>query len=152
MAELLGEPSYWHWWVLGVVLAVLEVFVPGTFFLWMGIAAGVVGGVLWLAPALPLEYQVLAFAVLSVVSIVISRRYLRDHPIQSDQPLLNRRGAQYVGRVFTLAEPVVNGRGKLRVDDTTWRVTGEDCPAGTRVEVVGVDGTVLQVTVKGDRT
>ena len=63
----------------------------------------------------------------------------------SEQPLLNRRAEQYVGRVFTLQEPIVNGRGRLRVDDTVWRVEGEDCPAGTAVEVTGVDATLLRV-------
>jgi membrane protein implicated in regulation of membrane protease activity len=35
--------------------------------------------------------------------------------------------------------------GKIRVDDTTWKIRGEDCPVGTRVEVTGVDGTIFKV-------
>ncbi len=41
--------------------------------------------------------------------------------------------------------PSVNGVGKLRVDDTTWKVAGNDVPAGSRVRVTGVEGTILQV-------
>lgn len=137
--------DFWHWWILGVVLVVLEIFAPGAFFLWMGIAAGVVGAVLLLAPDLGWEYQLLLFAVLSVVSILVWRTYFRRHPIETDQPALNRRGEQYIGRVFTLDEPIVNGLGKLRVDDTTWKISGSDRPAGSRVSVVGVDGTILRV-------
>jgi hypothetical protein len=139
------NPQFWHWLVFGLLLVAIEPFVPGTFFLWLGISAAVVGFLLWLLPALSFEAQVLAFAVLSIAAIVISRRYLIRHPIASDEPLLNRRAEQYVGRTFTLPEPIVNGRGRLRVDDTLWRVEGEDCPAGVRVEVTGVDGTVLRV-------
>ena len=66
----------------------------------------------------------------------------------SDEPHLNRRGEQYIGRVFTLDVAIVNGQGKVRVDDTTWKVQGDDCPVGTRVRVHGVDGVVLLVKVE----
>jgi membrane protein implicated in regulation of membrane protease activity len=107
-----------------------------------------VGGVIYLTPALAWEYQVLIFSVLSVVSILVWRKYFRTMPEQTDEPALNRRGEQYVGRVFTLTDPVINSMGKIRVDDTTWKIRGEDCAVGTRVEVTGVDGTILEVRCK----
>jgi membrane protein implicated in regulation of membrane protease activity len=137
--------TYWHWWILAAALIILEVFAPGAFFLWLGIAAGVVGGLIYLAPDLAWEHQVLTFSVLSVASIIIWRKYFRTTPEETDEPALNRRGEQYVGRVFTLADPIVNSMGKIRVDDTTWKIRGEDCAVGTRVEVTGVDGTILEV-------
>ena len=143
--EWLQLAEYWHWWVLGVVLVILEVFSPGVFFLWLGIAAGLVGVVMFAYPALPMAGQLLTFALFSVVSVLLWRAYLKRHPIESDQPLLNRRGEQYVGRIFTLDTPVVNSTGKIRVDDSIWKVQGQDCPAGTRVRVTGVDGVVLKV-------
>jgi membrane protein implicated in regulation of membrane protease activity len=90
--------TYWHWWILAAALIILEVFAPGAFFLWLGIAAGVVGGLIYLAPALGWEYQVLVFSVLSVASILVWRRYFRTTPEETDEPALNRRGEQYVGR------------------------------------------------------
>jgi membrane protein implicated in regulation of membrane protease activity len=141
--------SHLHWWILAVGLIILEVFAPGAFFLWLGIAAGVVGGLVYLMPDTGWEYQILIFSVLSVVSIVVWRKFFKGSPSDTDQPTLNRRGEQYVGRVFTLEEPVVNGQGKIRVDDSTWKIHGDDCPAGTRVEVTGVEGTVLHVMLKG---
>ena len=141
--------TYWHWWILAAALIILEVFAPGAFFLWLGIAAGVIGGLIYLLPSLDWEYQVLIFSVLSVVSILVWRKYFRITPEQTDEPALNRRGEQYVGRVFTLSEPIVNNMGKSRVDDTTWKIRGDDCPVGTRVEVTGVDGTIFEVECKG---
>jgi membrane protein implicated in regulation of membrane protease activity len=137
--------SYWHWWILAAALIILEVFAPGAFFLWLGIAAAVVGGLVLLAPELAWEYQVLVFSVLSVLSIVVWRRYSKLKPADTDQPTLNRRGEQYVGRTFTLTEPVVNGIGKIHVDDSTWKIEGGDCEAGARVKVTGVDGTILKI-------
>ncbi len=139
------QPDFWHWFILAVLFIIIEAFAPGAFFLWMGVAAGVVGVLLWAMPNMVLEIQILVFAVVSVVSVVAWRFYLHSHPTQSDEPLLNRRGEQYVNRTFTLEEPIVNGQGKIRVDDSTWKITGEDCGAGTRVTVVGVDGVMLKV-------
>ena len=143
MTGFLESLEFWHWLVLGIVLAIIEVFAPGAFFLWLGISAAIVGSVLWLMPGTSWELQLLLFAILSVASVVVARRYLTAHPLETDLPNLNQRGQQYVGRVFTLIEPVVNGRGKIRVDDSTWKITCEDCEAGTKVIINGVEGVVL---------
>jgi membrane protein implicated in regulation of membrane protease activity len=141
----LEQLTYWHWWILGVALVVLEVFAPGTFFLWMGISSGVVGFILLLAPELGWQYQFMLFSIFSIVSIASWRLYLRKHPTQTDRPTLNRRGEQYVGRSFTLEHPIINGLGKIHVDDSTWKIRGEDCDVGSRVKITGVDGTILLV-------
>ena len=143
--DWLQAVDYWHWWVLGVVLIVLEILSPAAFFLWLGISAGVVGLVVLFNPGMFWTQQWLLFAVLGVASIVLWRVYLRRHPTKTASPLLNRRGHQYVGRLFVLDDPLVNGQGKIHVDDSTWKISGADLPAGSRVEVVGVDGVVLQV-------
>jgi len=140
--------GHWHWWILAAALIILEVFAPGAFFLWLGIASIVVGGVVYVVPGMGWEYQLLLFSVLSVISIVLWRKYFHIKPADTDQPNLNRRGQQYIGRVFTLKEPVADGVGKIRVDDSTWKIRGEDCPAGTQIEVTDVDGTILQVRCK----
>ena len=143
--EIFQTMVYWHWLVLGVALVVLEMFAPGVLFLWMGITAGVVGGILWAMPDLGWQTQWLLFAALSVVSIVLARLLISGMGEKTDDPILNRRGERYVGRVLTLEQPIVNGMGKIRVDDTTWKVSGADCVAGTRVRVSGTDGVVLKV-------
>jgi membrane protein implicated in regulation of membrane protease activity len=139
------EFSFWYWWILGLLLLILEVFAPGAFFLWMGISAGLVGLLSWLVPGLSIEWQLLIFTIVSVTTVVGWRAYLRKNPVETDQPALNRRGEQYLNRVFTLDEPIVNGVGRIRVDDTTWRIQGNDTEAGNKVRVVGVDGVNLVV-------
>ena len=137
------QPAWWHWAILGVAFITVEVFVPGGFLIGMGIAALVVSLVAALAAKLGWEHQLLLFAALSLVSVFVMRRYFVSSPIETDRPLLNQRGHQYVGRRFTLDEPIVNEQGRIRVDDSTWKIRGEDCDAGTAVIITGVDGVVL---------
>ena len=143
--------DYWHWWVLAVILLLLEMFAPGVFFMWLGIGAGAVGCWLFLQPELAWQTQFLMFAVFSVLAAGAGRWWVGRHPIATDQPQLNRRGEQYVDRIFTVDEAVVNGVGKLRVDDTIWKIHGPDCKAGSVVRVVGVDGVVLRIECVDER-
>ena len=142
---ILEQALFWHWWVAAVVFVVIEIFAPGFIFLWLGVAAAVVGLLMWFDPGMAWEYQLLVFALVSVAAIFAWRAFARRNPPESDHPNLNRRGTQYVGRQFTLEEAIVNGTGVLRVDDTRWKVEGDDLPAGSRVTVIGVEGTVLKV-------
>jgi|AP12_2_1047962.scaffolds.fasta_scaffold22646_1 inner membrane protein len=137
---------YWHWWVLAVVLVILELTVAGTFFfLFLAIAAAITGLIALAAPDLTWEIQVLIYAVLSIASVFAWRRFKPAHDEPTDQPSLNRRGTQYVGRTFTLETPIVNGVGKLTVADSTWKIRGPDTLAGTHVRVTAVEGTSLTV-------
>ena len=135
---------YWHWWAIAVVLIILELTVSGAFFfLWLGAAAAVVGLVA-LIPGATWEVQLFVFAALSVVSVFLWRRF-KPRQTESEHPMLNKRGHHYIGRRFTLNQPIVNGVGKLIVADTTWKITGPDMPASTRVTVTEVVGTALVV-------
>ena len=140
-----GPVVFWHWWILSGILLILELTSPIFFFLWIGIAAAAVGFLLLLLPWISLEVQLVSFGVMSVAAVFAWRKYRETHPPESEQPLLNQRGLQYTNRVFTLEEPIINGVGKVVVDDSTWRVKGPDLPTGTRVRVIGVDGTVFIV-------
>ncbi len=149
MESIFLHLEFWHWLTLAVVLIILEMFSPGVFFIWLGIAAACVGIVLYVRPDLSWQIQLIVYAVLSIVSIISWRLTRVFFPLEeSEVPHLNRRADQYVGRTFTLIEPIVNGVGKIRVDDSTWRVQGEEAPAGSQVKVTGVDGIVFEVEMK----
>ena len=137
--------EFWYWWVAAAVLVVLEIFAPGVIFIWLAIAAGIVGVISLAVPSLDWRIAALIFAVLSVAAIVAYRIYLRRRPTATEDTTLNRRGEQYVGRVFTLVDAIEAGSGRIKVGDSTWRVEGDDLPAGKRVKVIEVDGVVLRV-------
>ena len=141
----MGPVEFWHWWVLGGALVILEAFAPGFVFLWLGIAAGVVGLALLAWPSLALELQLLAFAALSLASVFAWRWWQSTRPESAGHLKLNRRGAQLVGRRFRLVEPIVNGRGRIMAGDATWAVSGPELAAGRVVEVIDADGVILRV-------
>ena len=143
MAEL--EIVFWYWWVFAVFMLGIEILAPGFFFLWLSLAGAVVGVVLFLFPATTVEIQLLIFAILSIVSVLIWRKYGLQTPTETDHPLLNKRGAQYIGRTFSLIEPIENGRGKIKADDSIWTVLGEDCSLGSKVKVTSVKGALFEV-------
>ncbi len=150
MIEFLQELVFWHWWILAIGLVILEVLAPGVIFLWLGIGAGVTGLIVLIEPGLSWETQLVAFAILSVISGVGGRMWIARRPIETDQPNLNQRGVQYVGREFTLDDAIVNGVGKVKVGDSIWRVSGDDMPGGSQVTVVDVEGATLKVVKAGE--
>ncbi|MEP6511461.1 MAG: NfeD family protein [Dokdonella sp.] len=134
------------WWLLALILVGAEMILPGYFMLWIGIAAGVMGIVMLVAPGLPTIAQAIVFALLSIAACLVYWKFIRPLAEQrNDQPLLNRRGKKLVGERFVLIEAIVNGRGKVKVGDGQWLAEGPDLPVGSEVEVIAVDGTALRV-------
>ena len=148
--NFLSQLGLWGWFVLGLVLLILEILAPGIFFIWFGLAALVTGGVAFLlssTSAFGWQVQLVVFLVLAVVFALAGRRFFGSKSENLDEPLLNRRGEQLVGQRTTLTEPIINGRGRIRINDTTWRVKGPDLPAGTEVRVVAFDAVTLEIEV-----
>ena len=139
---------YWHWLILACALMIVEIFAPGFFLIWIGIAAAVVGGITFLFPNIPFEWQIILISVLSLVIIIGWRQWRKANPDPEPDVQLNRRGESYIGSSFKLETAIENGRGRMRIGDTIWRVEGPDLPAGSKVKVVNVKTTTLIVEEK----
>lgn len=144
ISDLVVQYGPWLWFVLAVLLFILETMIPGVHLLWFGLAAAAMGAI---ALAVPLgwQLQVVLFSLLSFVTVYLVRRSGTGTDAVSEEPVLNVRGAQYIGRKVKVEEAIRNGRGKVRVGDTIWAAEGEDAAHGVEVEVTGVNGTVLVV-------
>lgn len=151
LVSFFSELGPWNWMALGFVLLILEILVPGVFLLWIGLAALLVGGLsllFWDAGFWVWQLQVMVFLALSIGCALAGKKIMGRRGDETDQPLLNQRGAQLVGRVATLTEPIVDGRGRVKIGDTTWRVSGPDLPAGTKVRVSSVSDLDLELMVE----
>ena len=143
LASVVGTLGIWNWWVLAGILLVLELVTGTFFFLWLGAAALAVG-VMMLFADWSWQVQVGIFAILALLLLGGSRLLIKRQP-EEDESFLSRRAARHVGRVFTLDQPIVDGRGRVTIDDTIWLVSGPDSPQKARVKVTGVDGATLLV-------
>lgn len=145
--DFIDDLGAWAWWVGGAILLAVEILAPGNVFVWFGIAA-VLTGTAALVADIAWQYQLIAFAVLSIGLVLVGRRYF-GRSGASEEPLLNERATRLIGQIYVLGEPIVGGNGRIRIDDTIWRLTGPDLPSGTRVRITGHDGAVLQATPEG---
>jgi len=147
MIELVQGLGPWTWMIVGVALLALEIAAPGAFFLWFGLAAIAVGGLALLVDV-PWQAQLIIFIVLATIVVLVGRRYFSRSGEEPVSTGLNQRGRRLVGTIVVLDKPIVDGQGRVRIDDTTWRVVGPNMPSGTRVRVIDVDGPVLRVKVE----
>ncbi len=144
MVDFFVSLGKWNWLILGAAFLLLELMAPGTFMLWLGLSALLVG-VISLLVDWPWQYQLVAFALFTLASIPLWRRVARRVEKPGDQPFLNRRADAFVGREFTLEKPIIGGNGTVKIDDSIWRLSGPDCPGGSRVRVVRADAATLVV-------
>jgi inner membrane protein len=144
METLENLDPHWVWLAIGLVLAVLEMAIPGVFLIWMAGAALITGLIAWLVP-IGMPLQIVAFAVLAMVSVFIGRRYLRANPIIGADPKLNDRGGQAVGENVVVTHAIDGGQGRVKLGDSEWLAKGPDAAPGTRMRVSGHDGAVLLV-------
>lgn len=147
MIALLLEHTHLAWLILGGLLLAAEMLGGNGYLLWSGVAAVVTGLLAWIIP-FSWEWQGVLFAVLTMLAAWLwwkwlSRRVKEQKPADAS---LNQRGQQLLGRRFQLDNALVNGRGHMRVGDSSWPVTADtDLAAGTRVEVTAVEGITLRI-------
>lgn len=143
---MLDNLLYWHWIVFGFLMLVLEMLAPGAILMWLGVGAILVGALLFLFPEMSWEWQILIFSVVSLASIFAWKKLRANSPEDNTEAgTLNQRGKALVGRKIPLVEAIVNGVGRVQIDDTFWRVEGKDMEVGTLVHVIGSDGATLEV-------
>lgn len=144
MSLLAGVEPHWFWLGLGLLLAIGEMTIPGVFLIWMAGAALVTGLVSWIVP-LHVAGQVLLFAGLSLAFVFGGRRWLRQHPVEGVDPMMNHRGARAVGQIVVVSQVIENGEGRVRLGDGEWLARGPDAEPGAKMRVTGSDGAVLLV-------
>jgi membrane protein implicated in regulation of membrane protease activity len=146
--DWLSGNEHWVWMTLGLVLAGLEMLIPGVYLIWLA-AAAVITGVLAATLELSHAAQVIDFVFLSLIIAFSAKRFLRDKPIESSDPLMNRRGARLVGETALVVQAIEHGSGRVKLGDSEWIARGPNVAAGERVRVSGSEGAILLVEPVG---
>lgn len=138
--------NQWHWFGLAMILLVAEILGAAGYLLWTAISSILIGLILIVFPDIEWQTQLVLFSLLTLLVLYVWWRHLQKRIDTSDQPLLNQRGEQFVGRMTELVEPLVHGRGTVKINDSRWQVTGPDLPKGRLVKIVeAVDSLLLRV-------
>lgn len=147
MTELLPHlVGPWPWLVAGVVVLCTELLLPGMFLVWIGSALILVGAYQFFFE-LTFSIALISSVTLSIILVFIASKYIYPSETSASAEVLNERISGYIGRTYVLDWPIVNGRGKLRIDDTMWQIRGPDLPSGTEVRIHSFDGTQLHVSI-----
>lgn len=139
------ELAYWHWLLLGFGMVIAELALPGTFFLWVGIAAFGLSGLVLGIPELSVTVQLVTFGIFAPLVMIAGRKVFRVFASQKLPSLLNRRAQQHIGQVIVLDVPIVHGQAHVTIGDSKWRIHGPDLPAGTGVKITAVEGNMFVV-------
>jgi membrane protein implicated in regulation of membrane protease activity len=142
--DWLDANAHWAWMTFGLVLAGLEMLIPGVYLIWLA-AAAIITGILTLALDLSVPFQLIDFVFLSLIIAFSAKRMLGERPIESSDPLMNRRGARLVGDTALVVQAIEHGSGRVKLGDSEWIAHGPDVPVGERVRVSGTDGAILLV-------
>ena len=142
MLDALGDSL---WWVIGIVLVIGEVVLPGTFLIWFAFAAFGVG-LIGLVVDLSGMSQVVVFGLLSFASLSLGY-LMRKRRGDPEVPAFADRTQAYMGKTYTVVEAIENGQGKIQVGDSVWLAEGEDCRVGGSVKVIDSRGNVLLIEV-----
>lgn len=133
------------WLIAGVLLATAELLIPGVYLVFFALAAAITGAIALLFPELSLGGQLAGFAAWSLAVVLIGKRWYRDFPVATSDPLLNDRVARLIGETVTVVQAIEGGQGRVRVGDGEWIAQGPDQPAGARVRITGAAGSSLTV-------
>ena len=145
MMDWLNDLSgHWFWLSLGLILIAAEMAAPGFFLMWLGFAALVTGVAAWVLP-LPLAAEVMLFGALAIAAVFAAKKWFKDNPIASDDPMLNDRGARMIGQSVTVVAAISGGEGRVKHGDSEWTAHGPDAPIGARLRITGVSGSVVTV-------
>ena len=138
----IGAP--WWWIALGLVLAALEMLIPGVYLVWLAVAA-LATGVLTLVFDFGLALQVVDFVFLALIAVFAARRFVSERGIESSDPLLNNRMGRLIGQTGTVSVAIEHGEGRVGHGDSQWPACGPEMPAGARVRITGFEGGTLIV-------
>ncbi|MDB5695641.1 MAG: hypothetical protein JWN21_1184 [Sphingomonas bacterium] len=138
------DPAF-GWLILALIFGGAELLAPGVFLIFLAIAAVATAAICFAVPDVPLAAQLGAFGVWSAIAVLIGRRWYRDYPTATEDALLSDRGQRLLGQIVKVAEPFVDGQGRVTLGDSVWLARGADVTVGTPMRVVAVEGSVLIV-------
>ena len=143
------EMTYLGWFTFGLILVLLELFLPGTYLIWFGLAAFVMGILVNFVLLSGVEILV-CFAFVSAlfagIGWYVYTKIINKSKVPEKYKYLNDMAGAHIGKVYNLSEDAVDGRAKAKIGDTFWLVEVDgNLKKGDKVKIMGVEkGVVLK--------
>ena len=145
MMDFFQNHPFWAWASLAVIFLIAELLTMTTYLLWLGIAAAINSLIILAFPNMPLWASVTIFAILSILSVIIGRKFFKPHTKTSGDSL-NSPNHRLLNQEITSSEDFIDGIGGLQIGDTRWRATSKaEIKKGDRVKIHAIDGVTLDV-------
>ena len=146
LSEVYALHPFWVWLAMGGALLAIEVATGSGWLLWPAASAAVVA-LAALVVGLSLPMSVFAFAILTIVSTLLARRYM-PRSVNTAGHDINDNVARLMGHEGKVVAAFRGHVGRVFIDGKEWAADldgAETLEAGARVEVVGVAGARLTV-------
>lgn len=137
------------WLLVGLLLSLLELVVPGVYLIWFGFAAFAMS-LLVLTITLDITAQLFWFALFSAVFAIVglfAYRYIfKRTQTPKEYQNLNDSAQQLVGRKVTVAEEVEDNQTKVKIGDSFWLAyTEKPLKKGDTAKITGVKDSLILV-------
>ncbi|MCF7972461.1 MAG: NfeD family protein [Phycisphaerae bacterium] len=138
------------WFLVGLVMLLLEFALPGLIIFFFGVGAWIVAGLCFFFPALAMKWQLLIFLVTSVVCLLVLRKLLKR--VFFGRIVGDPSGLEYadenIGKEAMVETRIApHAPGKIELNGTLWEAVSEHTiEADTTVRIVAKDN--LTFTVK----
>jgi len=145
LAELYVTHPFWIWLAVAAVILACEVATTTGWLLWPAACAVVVAGLTVVLNG-NFAVELAVFAVLTIASTLLARRYLPKNA-SGDGPDINDNYGRLVGHFGMAVSAFENGRGRVFIDGKEWAAVADGDPPllEQRVEVISADGGILTV-------
>ena len=146
MIEYLTSNLWLIWIIISIVCLILELS-SGDFFI-LCFAIGAAAAALVAGCGLSLTWQIVLFAVISSLSLLLVRPALLKKLHKPNRERLSNAEAM-IGQTGRVSEAIeANGYGRVAIDGDDWKSVSSDGTAiarGTRVRVIKMDSIILTV-------
>lgn len=146
LADLYVTHPFWIWLAIAGVILAAEVSTGSGWLLWPAACAVVVAGLTFILKG-NFAVDLAVFAVLTIASTVLARRYLPKNA-SGDGPDINDNVSRLVGHFGMAVSAFEHGRGRVFIDGKEWAAVADGGVAPQleqRVEVISAEGGILTV-------
>ena len=136
------------WFLVGLILLIMEFILPGLIIAFFGVGAWVVA-LVCLITDIGLNTQLIIFIIASVLSLLLLRKWLKGVFLghTDSKQNLEEKLDEFVGQKAVVKKKIVpNAGGKVEFHGTNWLAQAdEEIAEGAMVQIIGKDNITLKV-------